>query len=285
MSRNRLFNFLQNLKRLPGRAAVIESMYTESKLSRVAAYQSAVMLRYLLADNIAKLRLTEKNYRVVTDHKVALQSNDHLYPLGALTDVTHSPQLVNWANSFFGRKIQFMDLGCAGGGVVCDFLLHGHEAIGIEGSSVPEMSGTGFWPFLANTLFTADITKPFQVIEQDKNARFDLITAWEVLEHIPEKDVYGLLSNIKSHLKPDGLFIGSIAQFESIDPASGVDLHINVNSQKWWTDQFTGAGFEILENPPIWSMSRGSGNRTATDWDASLEPHLGFHIAVKILNH
>jgi len=33
-------------------------------------------------------------------------------------------------------------------------------------------------------LFTCDITKPFEVVQGSQPVRFDLITAWEVLEHI-----------------------------------------------------------------------------------------------------
>jgi hypothetical protein len=58
-----------------------------------------------------------------------------------------------------------MDLGCSGGGLVFDFLLRGHTAVGIEGSDFSQKSQRAEWRLLNQcNLLTADITKPFQVI-------------------------------------------------------------------------------------------------------------------------
>lgn len=99
---------------------------------------------------------------------------------------------------------------------------------------------------LGSRLQTCDITKEFLLQREDGAIqRFDIITAWEVLEHIAECDLPQLFKNIKRHLNPDGYFVGSIANWDDIDPDSGVNWHITVHPYEWWRDIFMDCGFEI----------------------------------------
>ncbi|MFA6047632.1 MAG: class I SAM-dependent methyltransferase [Parcubacteria group bacterium] len=43
--------------------------------------------------------------------------------------------------------------------------------------------------------------------EKDRLGKYDVITSFQVIEHIKERNVDNLLSNIKKHLKDDGLFL------------------------------------------------------------------------------
>jgi len=79
-------------------------------------------------------------------------------------------------------------------------------------------------------LFTCDITKPFRIFADEKPAAFDLVTAWEVLEHIATRDLPSLFTNILSHLQPGGYFIASTTSTPDIN--EGVDLH-----QTKWTNE------------------------------------------------
>lgn len=176
--------------------------------------------------------------RIVTDHPVAYESLDHIDPKGAANDNTHYPWFVTKTQRVFGRKVRHMDLGCAGGGLVKDFLDSNHFSVGVEGSDFSLKNQRAEWKTIPENLFTADITKPFQ-IEIDNgiwtHIQFDIITAWEVMEHIPREKLAGLFANIYDNLLPGGLFVCSIATFD--DPG----YHVTLEQKPWWVERFTEA--------------------------------------------
>lgn len=194
--------------------------------------------------------------RIVTDYPVAVDSFDHTHPKGTMQDNTHAPQFVHAVERVFdGRKVAVMDLGCAGGGLVKDFLDAGHFAVGIEGSDYSREHHRAEWATIPANLFTADITKPFKIyaLESedtfnllrhslfDYRTLFDVITAWEVLEHIAVSDLPGLIRNIWRNLAARGLFVASVAAFED------EGYHVTLASKEWWLAQFERAGFENAE--------------------------------------
>jgi cyclopropane fatty-acyl-phospholipid synthase-like methyltransferase len=179
--------------------------------------------------------------RIKTDFPVAYESKDTQDPKGAIADNTHYPWFVTKTQRIFGRKVKHMDLGCAGGGLVKDFLDANHFSVGVEGSDAPFKHQLAEWKSIPDNLFTADITKPFLVYDEDgKRILFDVISSWEVMEHIPESGLPGLFKNISDHLTPGGLFVCSIAIFE--DPG----YHVTLKPRPWWVEQFTAAGL-----PPV----------------------------------
>ena len=176
-----------------------------------------------------------------------------------------------------------MELGCAGGGLVLDFVLSGHDAIGIDGSDYGRAWQRGEWGVIPHRLFTADITEPFTVRKAGNLQKFDLITAWKVLEHIPDQSLDRLFENIRNHLTPDGLFCASVATFENYDQTSGTAWHVTVKPREWWVGRVERAGFEVAEGRFMTTdFPRGSGNPRANDWDAALNPELGFHICLRL---
>ena len=184
--------------------------------------------------------------RVVTDHPIALTSNDHLYPRGTKIDNSG-----NWAfnarvRDLFGRA-SVLDLGCAGGVMVHSLLQQGHLAVGIEGSDYSQKHKRAQWKYLdGKYLFTADITKPFAVLEDavfsrssetlSKRLDFDVITMWEVIEHIKEDDLPQLFDNILLHLAPGGVVIMSVCP--NPDRAYDDNQEINVDWKKHEGDPF-----------------------------------------------
>lgn len=279
--RLKFINFVWNIIYLPSRIHGISAAVEEIVATRRASMQNLIYLRILMLD---KLRENCKDdFKVNTRFPIAEKSADHNFPLGALNDCTHSPALVAWAERNFTKPIYYLDLGCAGGGLIFDFIMANHSAVGIEGSSVSSDSAAGFWPALKNkALFTADITEEFQVTQNNAPTKFDLITAWEVLEHIYPKQIEQLFKNVYNHLNDGGIFLASVAQFQSSDPIHGKHLHVNFQSKKWWIDQLETCGFRIVDNPPTWVMARGSGNKSAADWNVDINPSLGFHLAATI---
>jgi len=227
-------------------------------------------------------RITDKRFILKTGSPVASESNDHHFPWGTKNDNTRSPRFVKACESIFpNRRINYLDMGCSGGGLVFDFLVAGHNAFGIEGSDFSRRTQRAEWRIIPNALGTADITKPFEIkcYVNESLAKFDVITMWEVLEHIPEHDLSGLFTNIRKHLSNDGVFVGSIALQDDI--VNGVSYHPTVKPKDWWYKQFEKYDFKVLEYE-LFSASdhcRGTGNGPF-DPDFQIDPSKGFHVTL-----
>lgn len=216
-------------------------------------------------------------------HPVAAASDDHCFPLGAAQDNTRYPRFVARCEEVLGEPLKALDLGCAGGGLVLDFLLKGHEAYGLEGSNYAKKNQLFQWRWLKDRLATCDVTKPFSVMNgSGSQASFDVITMWEVLEHIRECDLPQLFKNIRDHLSPRGLFCASVATFECSDPVTGAVWHVTIRPREWWEEKLRAAGLEPVEGLfHTRDFPRGSGNG-AQDWDALTQPDMGFHIVARV---
>ena len=106
-------------------------------------------------------------FDVLTDFRVACESPEHIKPLGTKIDNNTSAELIAEVESFFsGKKVSTLDLGCSGGQFVVDLFKRGHRAVGIEGSDYSLRNRRANWPaYHKHLLFTADLTKPFEVFE------------------------------------------------------------------------------------------------------------------------
>ncbi len=234
------------------------------------------------------LRASSPNLRFLTNYPVAVSSDDHKFPRGVRNDNSRHPRFVRRIEEIFDRKVAHLDLGCAGGGLVLDFLLRGHKSVGVEGSDFALREQRAEWRVIPRHLFTADMTKPFRFERRDgTRMQFDVITAWEVLEHIPEGDLPGLFDNISGSLATDGLFVASIASFVDRDPETGVVYHVTLRPREWWLDQMVKVGFESVDGLfQPGDFVRGSGNQRVgplgrNDWDVLREPEKGFHLVAK----
>ena len=232
--------------------------------------------------------LPENKITLETDYPIAYESLDHLHPHGTVQDNTRYPRFVEKCERLLAPKkeLAFLDLGCSGGGMVLDAALRGHISMGLEGSDYSKKEQRAEWRLLGDHLQTCDITRPFFLRDTNNNVQlFDVITAWEVLEHIAEADLPQLLRNIKNHLTLGGYFVGSIANWDDIDPESGVNWHITVHPYEWWALKFEEAGFRICTRDfSVIDLARGAYNPP----QCYLKPantvytETSFHIAVKI---
>lgn len=223
--------------------------------------------------------------KLVTNNPVAWYSDDHKFPRGTANDNTRSLRFVEKIEKTLGKNLKILDLGCSGGGLVLNFLQRGHFAMGLEGSDFSLKNQRAEWPLIPYNLRTCDITQPF-TLQNDNGEplKFDLITSWEVLEHIEESKLGTLFNNIKRHLAPNGYFMGSVATFPDADPETGAVWHVTLQEKPWWEQKFaeqslifdSSLDFEARDFP------RGSGN--PGDWDAALNPELGFHVIAKLKN-
>ena len=185
---------------------------------------------------------------LVTNHPVAYESPDHLYPWGTKQDNSTNPNFVEEINNYFNKDaFNFLDLGCSGGQLVIDMKnLHPNNvAVGLEGSDYSVKHKRANWSEYHNqNLFTCDITEPFHIKNNGDNIKFDLITAWEVLEHIAPEQLDGLFQNIYNNLSENGIFAGSIHM--GSDKPDGVELHLTRERPPFWEKVFDRNNLEMV---------------------------------------
>jgi len=189
--------------------------------------------------------------RLETSKSVALDSPDHVMPWGTKKDNSRNRRFNEKLYALFAGvpQLRVLDLGCSGGGFVRDCLNDGCLAVGLEGSDYSRRHQRGEWTTIDKFLLTCDITADFRLYSLDsanqEPLRFHVVTSWEVLEHIPESALGGLIENVKKHLVPGGLWIASICPTE--DVVGGVRLHQTVKPKQWWLRMFAEAGLHHIE--------------------------------------
>lgn len=120
------------------------------------------------------------------------------------------------------NKPRLLDVGCAGGEFVTFAGRHGWDAFGYE------------WSDTASLPSGAAIVHAPHMGDAFNDASFDAITAWAVLEHAV--DLRELTGEISRKLKPGGIFIALVTNFNSI-PAlymrqDDVPRHLNLFTKK-----------------------------------------------------
>lgn len=214
---------------------------------------------------------------VLTQHPVAIDSPDHIDAAhsGAGNDNSRNPNFNARLLAMFGESSpSVLDLGCAGGGFVKSLLDDGCLAVGLEGSDYCQRLGKFEWAALGGkNLFTADITRPFEVQgQQGKRVLFDLVTCWEVMEHIPEAGLSQLIANVLAHLKVGGFWLMSVS--EQVDG----HFHQTVHPMQWWVELFARHG--LRHDPSLRARFDGTFVRgpEQTPW-AIVAPN-SFHLAL-----
>jgi hypothetical protein len=225
-------------------------------------------------------------FRLKTQYPFALDSRDHIVPGGTMMDDTGDNGFLEKAYALFHpvRPFALLDLGCSSGAIVQGAIRDGRIAAGLEGSDYSLTRRRGAWANLAgNALFTCDITKPFllsAVTYHDQLPassgstvtpqpfRFDVVTSWEVMEHIGEDGLDQLITNVLSHLMPDGIWAMSISQQEGFH-------HRTVRGREWWLARFAQYGLghdqKVLDH-------------FGTNLPRGLEDPSSFHLMVRRTN-
>ena len=132
-----------------------------------------------------------------------------------------------------------------------DFHNRGHLAIGIEGSDYSVIIGRANWPnYYNNILFTCDATKPYEIVDDNDNRIiFDLITSWEVVEHIHNDDLSNFFSNMTEHMNENSIFCASIAPVPDVQ--QGHILHQSVHSKEVWMSEILPKYFSDIKELPF----------------------------------
>jgi SAM-dependent methyltransferase len=189
---------------------------------------------------------------LTAEREVAFQSPDHLMPWGTMRNNSVNRQFNYKLYNLYPRpeQLRILDLGCSGGGFVKACLDDGCFAVGLEGSDFSKRYRRAEWRSIPECLFTCDVTGNFELfIEangQTKPLPFDVVTCWEMIEHIAEPDIAKVAANVQRHLTPDGIWIMSVSPRE--ETIHGVRLHQTVQPKPWWIRKFAELGFEHSES-------------------------------------
>lgn len=200
--------------------------------------------------------------RVITDYPIAVDSVDHLIPRGTLNDNSTKQEFNDRLLALFPSGLSVLDLGCAGGGFVHSLIRDGVRAFGIEGSDRSQQMLRAEWgpEGCPDALATADISRPFIVLDSDGGGRFKVVTLWEVLEHIANEDLPQLFENIDKHLEPGGVVIASIStvtdECHIVDDDGNVlqrfHYHQIVCSKDWWMLRLADLGWRCRHDLVEW---------------------------------
>lgn len=153
---------------------------------------------------------------IITDYPIAFDSPDHLIPLGTKRDNHKNMKFVTSCEKILkDKKGNILDIGCAGGGCIEDFVNRGHNALGIEGSDYSLKLKRAAWNTIPDRLFTCDASRKFSILNNNEEMRFDIICSFDVMEHIHPSRLEQYFINIYNHLHVNGVFIGTFTTTKS----------------------------------------------------------------------
>lgn len=185
---------------------------------------------------------------------------------------------------FPDRSFALLDLGCSGGSFVEEVVNLPPDslgrnkiyAVGLEGCEYSLARQRAAWSCIPDNLFCCDVTEAFTLYSKDVLERtlkivpfrFDVISAFEVLEHLQEQKLDQFFKNVTAHLMPDGVFVGSVSSQEGFH-------HETVRSRDWWMAKF--AEYNLHFNQRIYDILN-------PDWVRGPKEPKSFNIALKRRN-
>jgi 2-polyprenyl-3-methyl-5-hydroxy-6-metoxy-1,4-benzoquinol methylase len=139
-----------------------------------------------------------------------------------------------------GRHV---DAGCGHGIVVHDLLARGWDAHGFDVSEWAISEAQRHAPSERDRFAVGDLSAmPFP-------GDFDLITCFEVLEHVPDP-VAGLRA-LGERLRPGGRLIATTPNLRPLmpwrDARTADPTHISVHSARWWESAVRAAGMHVRD--------------------------------------
>jgi 2-polyprenyl-3-methyl-5-hydroxy-6-metoxy-1,4-benzoquinol methylase len=209
--------------------------------------QLQVFIQNTLASNrLNELALLDLEVKVNAKRPVAFDSLDHLYPWGTARDNSQNLKFnLALAILFSEQSLKVLDVGCSGGGFVKTLLENGIFSVGIEGSDYSKKILRAEWATIPKYLHTVDATFPFKVLLNGKRILFEIVTAWEVLEHIEPERLEKFFRNLTSNLAVGGYIICSVSPNDDI--VNGVNLHRTVRPREWWIQEVEKFGLVNIE--------------------------------------
>lgn len=133
----------------------------------------------------------------------------------------------------YNSNPKVLDFGCGTGDFVKYIKNKNIEGVGVEPSKTARQIA------LSKNIFA------FENIKQLENQKFDVITLWHVLEHVP--DYNNQINDLKKLLNPNGIIIIAVPNFNSYDAK---------HYKEYW------AAFDVPRH--IWHFSKTTINKLAT---------------------
>jgi 2-polyprenyl-3-methyl-5-hydroxy-6-metoxy-1,4-benzoquinol methylase len=271
---------------LNSRALTIEWITNNTRLevNHLLEIKSLEVLRLeVMSDEILNRVSSYSKYDLICTKNIASDSFDNIDPESTFEGLVSRPLFVLACERITKKeKLSFLDIGCGAGAIVFDFIKRGHMAVGLDGSDACKLLDKGYWKHIKH-LHTCDVTKYFKFIDKNNTAlKFDVISMWEVFEHIPEELCPSVLKNVHSNLADDGLFVGSISRLEYVNATSGIPYHVTLKDPAWWECLFTENGFDFISSEfRSEEYCRGVGNRYQDLHNYNTHPEYGFHFTAK----
>ncbi len=152
-------------------------------------------------------------------------------------------------NSFETKEKNLLDIGCGTGDFLSICKKDGWKVVGIEPNEKARS--------LSKTKSGNKNFEVFSNINQVKSKKFDVITLWHVLEHVPNLEDY--IATLKMILKPQGILVVAVPNFKSHDAkyykqfwaAFDVPRHLWHFSKKAIHLLFTKHEMKVLEVLPM----------------------------------
>lgn len=192
-----------------------------------------------------------KKVKILAIKTIATDSPDHIEPCGTANDNTTSEAFVGEMIARFGPDMAYLDIGCAGGGFVKQFIDQNILAVGLEGSDYSLTRNRAEWATIPDYLFTADVTKEYDILDETgMPIYFDVISAWDVMEHFHKDDIPFVITKIHSLLKDNGIFVASIHNLPHHT------YHQTCESREWWVKTF--ADYGLVETESVKTYGRNS---------------------------
>ena len=179
----------------------------------------------------------------------------------------------------FVAKGRVLDIGCGRGITLSQLKGDGWE---VSGAEISETAATHARNLLGDTVFVGDVlAAPWP------SDSFDVINIWHVLEHLP--DPKGVLAKSRALLRPGGLLIVAVPNFESFQArfAGPRWFHLDVPRHYWHFGEKTLRGLLEKEGFAIQETSHFCFEQNPYGWIQSLLNRLGFpsNLLYDVLKH
>lgn len=188
-----------------------------------------------------------------TDSKASLM--DKVYQLVKAVAIKQKIKLVN---SFNSDKKNILDIGCGTGDFLVACKVSGWNVFGVEPNSKARDLTLEKMIEISDS-FENTIKENISEFLEDKslNNKFDVITMWHVLEHVPNLTEY--VEGLKKLLKPNGTLIVAVPNFKSHDAeyyqqhwaAYDVPRHLSHFSKKSIQLLFKKVAIKVVEILPM----------------------------------
>ena len=128
---------------------------------------------------------------------------DRIYQLVKVYTISKKIKLVASYSDVTTQK-SILDIGCGTGGFLSECKKNGFQVCGVEPNKK------------ANSLAKSKLEiNLYQDISEINSQKFDIITMWHVLEHVPNLEEY--ISSLKQLLKPNGTLYIAVPNHKSFD--------------------------------------------------------------------